>query len=140
MLFLFSPCNQAKELNVPLISEDDFLNMIATRAAGEAVSSPAPRTPKSSQKTTVKMVTDESSPYSVQPQKKSPEAVKAKSIIQPPKSVAAVVPASTSNGADSKEAATDASRPWVDKYKPTAMKHIIGKFLFSLSLSLPSVI
>ena len=137
---------QAKDLNVPVISEDDFLNMIATRPAGQAVSSPAPKTPKSSQKKTtpessIKMETDDPSPPSVQQQKlkKSPETVKAKSIIQPKSAAAGAASTSTasSNGAGSTEAPADASLPWVDKYKPTAMKNIIGTFLFAPPFPFP---
>jgi len=121
-----------------LLSEDDFLKLIATRPAGQGLSSPAPKkaptTPKSAHKAaTSKKAEPEhpSKPITVSsPPQKSPE----------PKKID-LKPQSSSRSATIKKAEANSVKlevaeendevqlPWVDKYKPTSLKQVIGKFV-----------
>lgn len=127
---------------MPLISEDDFLHMIATRPAHSA-SSPAGKTggkhassttPKSSQKSSsarkaVKTEPDEE-------ESKSQKTAVAKKIIksEPAEEEKAGPSSSSQKTKPAEKVAMPVSQdqaevtlPWVDKYKPTNLKQIIGK-------------
>lgn len=103
--------------------------MIATRNAAQGLSSPAgkkvPTTPKSGHKaTTSKNIKSEPEPVTTPTKKRSsPES---KKIDLKPR-------ASSSRTSPSKEASCkndendEVKLPWVDKYKPTNLKQVIGK-------------
>lgn len=130
--------SQAKDLNVPMLSEDDFLKLIATRPAAQGLSSPAPKkaptTPKSAHKAKKAEPEPPSRPITVSSpsKKKSPEPKKID--LKPQSSSSSSTTATTSATkkpeANSKKVAEDNDEvqlPWVDKYKPTSLKQVIGK-------------
>nr|CAG4641095.1 EOG090X0AVC [Eulimnadia texana] len=94
-----SKLSKAKDLKIPVITEDEFLNMIATHSPK---AKPAEKTKKEEPEKTSKA--KKSSP--TKDMKKSP----------PEKDV----PAPDSRGSTT-------YLPWVEKYKPTSLKQIIGQ-------------
>ncbi|KAI9560967.1 hypothetical protein GHT06_011923 [Daphnia sinensis] len=129
---------KAQSMNVPIISEDDFLKMIATRNAAQGLSSPAgkkvPTTPKSGHKaTTSKSVKSEPEPVitsvATPTKKRSPET---KKIDSKPKASSSSSTTPTKKveaerkKPDASEGNGEAKLPWVDKYKPTNLKQVIG--------------
>ena len=104
---------QAKDLKVKIISEDDLLEMIASRPAGTGCPSPAPKKTAPS--------TPKSAPIlrAVKSEKRSPPEPK-----EGPKKTEP--PAKPSNIVAKTE---EAALPWVEKYKPLAASKIIGETL-----------
>lgn len=124
-------------MNVPIISEDDFLKMIGTRKAAQGLSSPAakkgPTTPKSVHKaTTSKNIKSEPEPLitsvATPTKKRSPETNK---IDSKPKASSSTTPSKKVEAdrkqSDESEGKGEVKLPWVDKYKPTNLKQVIGK-------------
>jgi replication factor C subunit 1 len=132
---------QAKDLNVPMLSEDDFLKLIATRPAGQGLSSPAakkaPTTPRSAHKAAASKKAEPEPPskpitVSSPPKKKSPEPKKID--LKPQQSSSSSSTAAPIRKAEPislkmevAEGNDQAQLPWVDKYKPTSLKQVIGK-------------
>ncbi len=115
---------------MPIISEDDFLKLIATRPAAQGLnSSPAgkkvPTTPKSSSQRVPKIVKTEpearptTTTTTTPSKKKSPEPKK----IDPKQQTTST----SSKKLEVVEGNGEAQLPWVEKYKPTNLKQVIGK-------------
>lgn len=127
---------KAQSMNVPIISEDDFLKMIGTRKAAQGLSSPAakkgPTTPKSVHKaTTSKNIKSEPEPLitsvATPTKKRSPET---KKIDSKPKASSSTTPSKKVEAdrkqSDESEGKDEVKLPWVEKYKPTNLKQVIG--------------
>ncbi|EFX80623.1 hypothetical protein DAPPUDRAFT_318220 [Daphnia pulex] len=132
-----SKLSKAKDLNVPMLSEDDFLKLIATRPAGQGLSSPAakkaPTTPRSAHKAAASRKAEPEPPskpitVSSPPKKKSPEPKKID--LKPQQSSSTAAPIRKAEPISVKmevaEGNDQAQLPWVDKYKPTSLKQVIG--------------
>lgn len=111
-----------------IIDEDEFLKMIATRAAGQGLDSPAsgkkaPTTPKgASQKAKLSSTTSTATTSTTTPtKKKSPEPKK-------------IDIKSHSKKLEMVQGNNEPQLPWVDKYKPTNLKQVIGKHFISISM------
>ncbi|XP_057372530.1 replication factor C subunit 1-like [Daphnia carinata] len=127
--------SKAQSMNVPIISEDDFLKMLATRNAAQGSSSPAgkkvPTTPKS-KATTSKSIKSEPerviTSVATPTKKRSPDTKKIDS--KPKASSSSTTPTKKVEAhrkkPDESEGNGEAKLPWVDKYKPTNLKQVIG--------------
>ena len=135
-LFIFNIL-QAKGMKVNIISEDDLLNMIATRPAGKGLPSPAGKksgsqTPRG--KARVKEETPEVTikKEKVSPVKKEPEPTIKKEKISPvkkehiKKTEEPLTKTSASQSVTKNGDSEVATLPWVEKYKPLAASKIIG--------------
>ena len=118
---------QAKDLKVKIISEDDLLEMIASRPAGTGCPSPAPKktapsTPKSAP-----------IPRAVKSEKRSPpEPKEGPKKTEPPAKPSKEGPKKTEPPAKPSNIVAkteEAALPWVEKYKPLAASKIIGETL-----------
>lgn len=123
-----------------VISEDDFLNLIATRPAGSGVGSPAPgrgrtpATPKSEKKPARSLIKNEPvEPKEVSPAKKKSPDFKKPTSKSPVKSVP--TPSSQPTQPSTSKTPSEPTVPWVDKYKPVNLKQVIGTFFHSFCLS-----
>lgn len=119
-------------MNVSIISEDDFLKMIATRNVAQGLSSPAgkkvPTTPKSSHKaTTSKNIKSEPEPVTTPTKKRSSPESKKIDLKPQASSSSTSPPKEASCKKDENNGNDEAKLPWVDKYKPTNLKQVIGK-------------
>lgn len=121
-----------------MLSEDDFLKLIATRPAGQGLSSPAakkaPTTPRSAHKAAASKKAEPEPPskpitVSSPPKKKSPESKKID--LKPQQSSSTAAPIKKAETISVKmevaEGNDQVQLPWVDKYKPTSLKQVIGK-------------